>query len=226
MISAHCSTSSNCLLPVSTSWSSQGQSPAGWLRPCAEWTSFRPAQVAQYSGGAYTAWHWRRFFSSSKAVASFRVARRASASRALPADGASQRAPLAGGEFGSPTSPRPSRARCKTSSTTHSRKRSDPVGPPGNGRRDFVRGSDGTRTRDRRDHNPELYQLSYAHQDAPNLACRTRVAAVSEGNADIARAALEAFNVGDDDRLLRLAAADIEIHSPETMANPARSWDR
>ena len=27
----------------------------------------------------------------------------------------------------------------------------------------FVRVSDGTRTRDRRDHNPELYQLSYAH---------------------------------------------------------------
>jgi hypothetical protein len=27
-----------------------------------------------------------------------------------------------------------------------------------------VRVSDGTRTRDRRDHNPELYQLSYAHQ--------------------------------------------------------------
>jgi hypothetical protein len=24
--------------------------------------------------------------------------------------------------------------------------------------------SDGIRTRDRRDHNPELYQLSYAHQ--------------------------------------------------------------
>jgi hypothetical protein len=24
--------------------------------------------------------------------------------------------------------------------------------------------SDGTRTRDHRDHNPELYQLSYAHQ--------------------------------------------------------------
>jgi hypothetical protein len=24
--------------------------------------------------------------------------------------------------------------------------------------------SDGTRTRGRRDHNPELYQLSYAHQ--------------------------------------------------------------
>ena len=27
--------------------------------------------------------------------------------------------------------------------------------------------SDGTRTRGRRDHNPELYQLSYAHQDGP-----------------------------------------------------------
>jgi hypothetical protein len=26
--------------------------------------------------------------------------------------------------------------------------------------------SDGTRTRDRRDHNPELYQLSYAHQES------------------------------------------------------------
>ena len=31
----------------------------------------------------------------------------------------------------------------------------------------FNRGvSDGTRTRDRRDHNPELYQLSYAHRAA------------------------------------------------------------
>jgi hypothetical protein len=30
--------------------------------------------------------------------------------------------------------------------------------------RSFVKVSDGTRTRDRRDHNPELYQLSYAHQ--------------------------------------------------------------
>jgi hypothetical protein len=28
----------------------------------------------------------------------------------------------------------------------------------------FLRVSDGIRTRDRRDHNPELYQLSYAHQ--------------------------------------------------------------
>ena len=31
-------------------------------------------------------------------------------------------------------------------------------------RRHFVRVSDGTRTRDRLDHNQELYQLSYAHQ--------------------------------------------------------------
>ena len=32
--------------------------------------------------------------------------------------------------------------------------------------------SDGTRTRGRRDHNPELYQLSYAHQDGPSIAAR------------------------------------------------------
>ena len=30
--------------------------------------------------------------------------------------------------------------------------------------------SDGTRTRGRRDHNPELYQLSYAHQDGSSIA--------------------------------------------------------
>src|SRR5215207_7139663 len=30
--------------------------------------------------------------------------------------------------------------------------------------------SDGTRTRDRLDHNQELYQLSYAHQAAPTVA--------------------------------------------------------
>ncbi len=30
--------------------------------------------------------------------------------------------------------------------------------------------SDGTRTRGRRDHNPELYQLSYAHQDGLSIA--------------------------------------------------------
>ena len=30
--------------------------------------------------------------------------------------------------------------------------------------------SDGARTRDRRNHNPELYQLSYAHHEQRNLA--------------------------------------------------------
>ena len=30
---------------------------------------------------------------------------------------------------------------------------------------DSVRVSEGTRTPDRRDHNPELYQLSYAHRE-------------------------------------------------------------
>lgn len=52
-------------------------------------------------------------------------------------------------------------------------KRSDRLGatpPPGHeiGEAADLQGlprvSDGTRTRDRRDHNPELYQLSYAHQ--------------------------------------------------------------
>lgn len=31
--------------------------------------------------------------------------------------------------------------------------------------------ADGIRTRDRRHHKPELYQLSYCHRDEPNLAC-------------------------------------------------------
>ena len=34
--------------------------------------------------------------------------------------------------------------------------------------------SDGTRTRGRRDHNPELYQLSYAHQDGSSIAAIRR----------------------------------------------------
>ena len=34
----------------------------------------------------------------------------------------------------------------------------------------FLGVSEGTRTPDRLDHNQELYQLSYAHQGAPNLA--------------------------------------------------------
>ena len=43
-----------------------------------------------------------------------------------------------------------------------------------------VKVSDGTRTRDRLDHNQELYQLSYAHQAGRSLAlglgasCRSR----------------------------------------------------
>jgi hypothetical protein len=36
--------------------------------------------------------------------------------------------------------------------------------------RHFVRVSDGTRTRDRLDHNQELYLLSYAHHVAGRLA--------------------------------------------------------
>jgi hypothetical protein len=31
----------------------------------------------------------------------------------------------------------------------------------------FLEVSDGARTRDRRNHNPELYQLSYAHHERP-----------------------------------------------------------
>jgi hypothetical protein len=34
---------------------------------------------------------------------------------------------------------------------------------------DFVRVSDGTRTRDRLDHNQELYLLSYAHREASGM---------------------------------------------------------
>lgn len=49
-------TLSLCSPPTSArvlSRSSQGLGPAGWPRPCVRWTSFRPAQVDQYSGGAY-----------------------------------------------------------------------------------------------------------------------------------------------------------------------------
>jgi hypothetical protein len=37
---------------------------------------------------------------------------------------------------------------------------------------DVLRVSDGIRTRDRLDHNQELYQLSYAHRAGVNLAGR------------------------------------------------------
>ena len=36
--------------------------------------------------------------------------------------------------------------------------------------RGFLGVSEGTRTPDRRDHNPELYQLSYAHQGKPQCS--------------------------------------------------------
>jgi hypothetical protein len=47
---------------------------------------------------------------------------------------------------------------------------------PGAGEREQIVDSekgvaDGIRTRDRRDHNAELYQLSYSHLAGPNLAC-------------------------------------------------------
>jgi ketosteroid isomerase-like protein len=45
---------------------------------------------------------------------------------------------------------------------------------------------------------------------------------VSETNAEIAAAALEAFNAGDSDRLQRLAGAEIEVFSPANMANSGR----
>jgi hypothetical protein len=41
--------------------------------------------------------------------------------------------------------------------------------------------SDGTRTRDRLDHNQELYRLSYAHRDVRNVAVDLAAAARSIG---------------------------------------------
>ncbi len=38
--------------------------------------------------------------------------------------------------------------------------------------------SDGTRTRDRLDHNQELYQLSYAHRATQNLAAQMGAAII------------------------------------------------
>jgi ketosteroid isomerase-like protein len=43
---------------------------------------------------------------------------------------------------------------------------------------------------------------------------------MSEENVAIGRAALEAFNDGDFERLLRLAHEDIRIYSPPEMPNP------
>jgi hypothetical protein len=47
--------------------------------------------------------------------------------------------------------------------------------------RRFVRVSDGTRTRDRLDHNQELYRLSYAHRDVRNVAVDLAAAARARG---------------------------------------------
>jgi DNA-directed RNA polymerase specialized sigma24 family protein len=47
-------------------------------------------------------------------------------------------------------------------------------------RRVANRVSDGIRTRDRRDHNPELYQLSYAHQ-VPQPQSSNRAATPEDG---------------------------------------------
>jgi ketosteroid isomerase-like protein len=87
----------------------------------------------------------------------------------------------------------------------------------------FLRVSDGIRTRDRRDHNPELYQLSYAHQADPNLAGRAYSdRRVAERNVDIVRNAIEAFNHGDVEAVLALAAEDIEVYTSRDMANAGR----
>jgi hypothetical protein len=47
--------------------------------------------------------------------------------------------------------------------------------------------SDGTRTRGRRDHNPELYQLSYAHQATPSLAAIRPLASVAARERETGR---------------------------------------
>ncbi len=52
-----------------------------------------------------------------------------------------------------------------------------------------MRVSDGIRTRGRRDHNPELYQLSYAHQRGTKCSgglCRPRVRRRSRPLSDTA----------------------------------------
>jgi ketosteroid isomerase-like protein len=87
----------------------------------------------------------------------------------------------------------------------------------------LLRVSDGIRTRDRRDHNPELYQLSYAHQADPNLAGRAYSALrVAERNVDIVRSAVEAFNRGDVEAVLAVASEDIEVYSSRDLANAGR----
>ncbi len=45
----------------------------------------------------------------------------------------------------------------------------------------FMKVSDGARTRDRLDHNQELYQLSYAHRVARNLTVRRQACSENAG---------------------------------------------
>ena len=83
-----------------------------------------------------------------------------------------------------------------------------------------MRVSDGIRTRDRRDHNPELYQLSYAHQAGPNLACPAYSdRAVEERNVEIARQAFDAYNRRDQEAVLALLAEDVEVFSSPDLPN-------
>jgi ketosteroid isomerase-like protein len=49
---------------------------------------------------------------------------------------------------------------------------------------------------------------------------------MSEQNVAIARAALEAFNEGDFEQLLRLAREDMRIYSPPDMPNPGEFFGR
>ena len=84
----------------------------------------------------------------------------------------------------------------------------------------FLRVSDGIRTRDRRDHNPELYQLSYAHQAGPNLACPAYSDwTVEERNVQIARQAIDAYNRRDQEAVLAFLADDVEVFSSPELPN-------
>src|SRR6516225_11685269 len=54
LICAHCSTSSNAFLRSRSLDRARSRVRSDASDPASEWTSFRPAQVVQYSGGAYT----------------------------------------------------------------------------------------------------------------------------------------------------------------------------
>src|SRR6516225_5365381 len=54
LICAHCSTSSNAFLRSRSLDRARSRVRSDASDPASEWTSFRPAQVVQYSGGAYS----------------------------------------------------------------------------------------------------------------------------------------------------------------------------